>query len=109
MEEGKREERRKRVRRIPASTGLQGHRKKTNQSSRKDDSITTNAHSIKILQQPKSVLFTLTITKQTISLTDYKLDIPWNGGGQKLQNDRFPVYLGITLDNTLSFNEHYKK
>ena len=38
---------------------------------------------------------------------DYKLDITWNG--EKLQNDRFPVYLGVTLDRTLSFNEHCKK
>ena len=38
---------------------------------------------------------------------DYKLDISWNG--EKLQNDKFPVYLGVTLDRTLSFNEHCKK
>ena len=38
---------------------------------------------------------------------EYKLDISWNG--EKLQNDKFPVYLGVTLDRTLSFNEHCKK
>ena len=27
----------------------------------------------------------------------------------KLQNDKYPVYLGVTLDRTLSFNEHCKK
>merc|ERR1712121_98109 len=38
---------------------------------------------------------------------EYKLDISWNG--EKLQNDKFPVYLGVTLVRTLSFNEHCKK
>ena len=33
-----------------------------------------------------------------------KLEIHWNG--QKLQNESFPVYLGVTLDRTLSFNRH---
>ena len=38
---------------------------------------------------------------------DYKLNIEWNG--EKLQNDRFSVYLGVTLDRTLSFREHCMK
>ena len=33
-----------------------------------------------------------------------KLQIQWNG--QKLENNCFPVYLGVTLDRTLSFNRH---
>ena len=36
-----------------------------------------------------------------------KLDIKWNG--EQLTNDSFPVYLGVTLDRTLSFNEHTRK
>ena len=38
---------------------------------------------------------------------NYKLDIKWNG--EKLKNDSFPVYLGVTLDRTLSFAEHVRK
>ena len=37
----------------------------------------------------------------------HKLDIKWNG--EQLTNDNFPVYLGVTLDRTLSFNEHTRK
>ena len=36
-----------------------------------------------------------------------RLNITWNG--QLLENDRYPVYLGVTLDRTLSFNERAKK
>ena len=36
--------------------------------------------------------------------TDKQLDITWNG--QVLENDRFPKYLGVTLDRTLSFAKH---
>ena len=36
-----------------------------------------------------------------------KLNISWNG--QTLGNDSFPVYLGVTLDRTLSFKEHTRK
>ena len=36
-----------------------------------------------------------------------KLNITWNG--QLLENDNFPVYLGVTLDRTLSYNEHTTK
>ena len=36
-----------------------------------------------------------------------KLKISWNG--ETLQNDSFPVYLGVTLDRTLSFGEHIRK
>ena len=36
-----------------------------------------------------------------------KLNITWNG--ETLQNDCFPVYLGVTLDRTLSFAEHVRK
>ena len=36
-----------------------------------------------------------------------KLNITWNG--QILENDSFPVYLGVTLDRTLSFKEHARK
>jgi len=36
-----------------------------------------------------------------------KLKITWNGN--LLENDSFPVYLGVTLDRTLSFKEHCKK
>ena len=36
-----------------------------------------------------------------------KLDINWNGN--QLENDSFPVYLGVTLDRTLSFKEHARK
>ena len=38
---------------------------------------------------------------------DTKLKITWNG--QTLENDNFPVYLGVTLDRTLSFAEHVRK
>ena len=38
---------------------------------------------------------------------DYKLNIEWNG--EKLENDSFPVYLGVTLDRTLSFKQHVTK
>ena len=38
---------------------------------------------------------------------NYKLNIQWNG--EVLQNDTFPVYLGVILDRTLSFKEHAKK
>ena len=36
-----------------------------------------------------------------------KLDIKWNDN--QIENDSFPVYLGITLDRTLSFKEHTRK
>ena len=35
-----------------------------------------------------------------------KLDIHWNG--EKLDNNCFPVYLGVTLDRTLSYSQHIK-
>ena len=38
---------------------------------------------------------------------DTKLNITWNG--QMLENVRFPVYLGVTLDRTLSYKEHTRK
>ena len=38
---------------------------------------------------------------------DYKLKIKWNG--EELENDSFPVYLGVTLDRTLSFKQHISK
>ena len=38
---------------------------------------------------------------------DAKLNVTWNG--QLLENDRYPVYLGVTLDRTLSYNEHTRK
>ena len=36
-----------------------------------------------------------------------KLNIKWNGN--TLENNAFPVYLGVTLDRTLSFSQHIKK
>ena len=36
-----------------------------------------------------------------------KLNISWNG--KELENNSFPVYLGVTLDRTLSFDQHVKK
>ena len=36
-----------------------------------------------------------------------KLNITWNGN--VLENNTFPVYLGVTLDRTLSFSQHTKK
>ena len=36
-----------------------------------------------------------------------ELNITWNN--KKLKNDTFPVYLGVTLDRTLSFKEHTRK
>ena len=38
---------------------------------------------------------------------DRKLNISWNGN--QLENDSFPVYLGVTLDRTLSYKEHTRK
>ena len=38
---------------------------------------------------------------------DRKLKINWDGN--QLENDSFPVYLGVTLDRTLSFKEHARK
>ena len=36
-----------------------------------------------------------------------QLNVKWNG--QTLENDNFPIYLGVTLDRTLSFAEHARK
>ena len=36
-----------------------------------------------------------------------ELNILWND--KKLKNDSFPVYLGVTLDRTLSFREHVNR
>ena len=39
--------------------------------------------------------------------SDYNLTINWNG--ERLENNRFPVDLGVSLDHTLSFKEHVSK
>ena len=39
--------------------------------------------------------------------TKRKLNIFWNN--ERLKHDDFPVYLGVTLDQTLSFAEHVRK
>ena len=36
-----------------------------------------------------------------------KLNISWNG--KALEHNNYPVYLGVTLDRTLSFSQHMKK
>jgi len=36
-----------------------------------------------------------------------QLNIVWNG--KKLANEKFPVYLGVTMDRTLSYREHVRK
>lgn len=38
---------------------------------------------------------------------DMRLNINWKGN--QLENNSFPVYLGVTLDRTLSFKEHTRK
>ena len=40
-------------------------------------------------------------------LAKRKLNIRWNS--QELEYNNFPVYLGVTLDRTLSYAEHTKK
>ena len=40
-------------------------------------------------------------------LASRKLNIEWNG--EKLKNDNFPVYLGVTLDRTLTYAKHVTK
>ena len=40
-------------------------------------------------------------------LASRKLKIQWNS--QELQSNNYPVYLGVTLDRTLTYSEHAKK
>ena len=38
-----------------------------------------------------------------------ELDVSMDGHGQLLKHERYPVYLGVTLDRTLSYRQHLQK
>ena len=44
-----------------------------------------------------------------LSLTLTKLCLIFTANGQRLKHDPYPVYLGITLDRTLSYREHLSR